>query len=615
MVKKQLFSARRGLAIIVALSMVMSHGVIALADEDDPTTGEVTVEATTKDDSDTNNTSASSTDGGAAVTASSSDGNTATVEVSGDVTSTGKGDSNQSDWANTGIEASSSGEGSSTKVDVEGDVTVEREGTSRGIAVEGNSDVDIHVGGSVTSDGGTEGTAYGIADYAGEGSDVTVNVDSNVIATGKFVEAVQLEGAGGKHEITVGGNVEEHSKPIETEFETEGGGHAIGLGDGSNATSDIDVTVKGNVIANDTAVEIMKYSDNSKIDLVVEGTIEGGKHNIVIDTLQDIDYSTGTVTETIDPKVSNLNITVWKIDTSNTKGKIVENKVGGEYKQDEITEKVEENINYIIKIDEKSTNYLSPDKKTAKQDDTVILKLNVPSGYAVDSFYNGKDAANVNVLQDSSGNYYLVVPRGGGVYVGVNLRETGSGSSTTGDNTISVSVVEGSRTESGASDGEYWSPSSNNQANALGGVFSGYETLQALQIPSAIYGGPDMFVNVADVLTPVDTITAMNSFTGTDLASINMNNVMGAGIVDFKNMFVNASSNTVEVPVPANVVANQSYTVMFSDGTSMVVPCAMNGVLSIPFSKTAEGLTYIICGIQLDPSMFIGMPPATGWTY
>ncbi|MCR5007210.1 MAG: hypothetical protein K6A76_01350, partial [Oribacterium sp.] len=133
-------------------------------------------------------------------------------------------------------------------------------------------------------------------------------------------------------------------------------------------------------------------------------------------------------------------------------------------------------------------------------------------------------------------------------------------------------------------------------------------------IPSAIYGGPDMFVNVADVFTPVDTITAMNSFTGTDRASINTNNVMGAGIVDFKNMFVNASSNTVEVPVPANVIANQSYTVMFSDGTSMVVPCAMNGVLSIPFSKTAEGLTYIICGIQLDPSMFIGMPQATGWT-
>ena len=172
-----------------------------------------------------------------------------------------------------------------------------------------------------------------------------------------------------------------------------------------------------------------------------------------------------------------------------------------------------------------------------------------------------------------------------------------------------------SRSESGASDGEYWSPSSNNQANALSSVFSGYETLQALQIPSAIYGGSDMFVNVADVLTPVDTITAMNSFTGTDRASINTNNVMGAGIVDFKNMFVNASSNTVEVPVPANVVANQSYTVMFSDGTSMVVPCAMNGVLSIPFSKTADGLTYIICGIQLDPSMFIGMPPVTGWTY
>ena len=41
----------------------------------------------------------------------------------------------------------------------------------------------------------------------------------------------------------------------------------------------------------------------------------------------------------------------------------------------------------------------------------------------------------------------------------------------------------------------------------------------------------------------------------------------------------------------------------------------MNGVLNIPFSKNAKGLTYIIYKTEVNPAMFMGMPEATGWTY
>lgn len=125
----------------------------------------------------------------------------------------------------------------------------------------------------------------------------------------------------------------------------------------------------------------------------------------------------------------------------------------------------------------------------------------------------------------------------------------------------------------------------------------------------------DVAQNITDVLTPVDTLTAFNNFEGTSLASIDMNNVMGSGIVNFNDLFIYSISDTVEVPVSADVYANQSYTVMFSDGSSMVVTCAMNGVLNIPFSKNAKGLTYIICKAEVNPTMFMGMPEATGWTY
>ncbi|WP_029201938.1 hypothetical protein [Oribacterium sp. NK2B42] len=88
---------------------------------------------------------------------------------------------------------------------------------------------------------------------------------------------------------------------------------------------------------------------------------------------------------------------------------------------------------------------------------------------------------------------------------------------------------------------------------------------------------------------------------------------MGAGIVSFGNMFADSINATVEVPVAANVSAGQTYTVVFSDGTSIEVPCTMAGVLSIPFNKNADGLTYMIYGPQMNPAMFIGMQPGAGF--
>ena len=653
MVKKQLFSARRGLAIIVALSMVMSHGVTALAEENVKVDTESTNDDGIKDKAEVN--SAESHTSEAAVEATSTDSKGSSVTVSGDVKST----VDEADGSGKGVEASSTGQGSSTNVDVGGSVSIEvtentdsndnsnqgndtgggydtiSNGSSYGysaisvgdvkdggsvdisvgkdVSAKSNNDsdtltgitlgdvyltdnpaisngkVNIDVGGSVISEGG--GTTKAISGSAGEGSDVTINVKGDVEATKAFTtEAINIEGTGGKLEINVGGNVIQQSEGEPKEYEygfTEyPGGVAIQLGDGCFDNADIDVTVAGNVIASNTAVNINKYSDKSEVDLVVKGTLEGGKHNIVLNS--------GAKTE-------DLNITVWKVDTSK-KEAIVENySYDSGHTQNTTAEKY---INYIIKVDDVATSggKLAVDKTpdsnglyTGKQGESVYLKVTVPSGYAVDSFYNVKDATNVNVVQDSSGNYYLVVPRGGGVYVGVKLKE--SGSTTNGE----------SRTESGASDGEYWSPSSNNNGNASGAM-AGYAALQGLQVHSMSSLGTDMVLNVADILMPVDTLTAINNFMGNNVPTLGSNNVMGAGVVSFNNMFLTSVSDTVEVPVAANVAANQSYTVIFSDGTQVVVPCLMNGVLSIPFNKAAEGLTYIIYGVQMDPSMFIGMP-------
>ena len=499
-----------------------------------------------------------------------------------------------------------------------GDVVVKSGSTGKGIElgwgdenfssgigiVNGSATVNTGSISVTTESSGEWPLAVGIRGGVGEEGSVDITVNGDILATNGSgdAEGIQTEGVKGELTIHVVGSVEQNGAK----------GFAIGLNDAGEDSSktDINITVINDVTAyNNDAVQISKMDDDSKLSLEVDGTISGKDHNIVL-----MGEST----------TEKLDITVWKVDTSNDKN-VVDTYDGntGEYSKGD-----ESVVNYIIKADSTEAKIAmsgqgeqrSDGTYVAKQGKEVYFSVDIPNGYTAE-FYDVNDNTAYQIIPNGTGGAYISVPRGGGVYVGVRLTKTSTAESNSGStkesssaNTVTI-VNSESRSESGASDGEYWSPSSNNQANALGGVFSGYETLQALQIPSAIYGGPDMFVNVADVLTPVDTITAMNSFTGTDRASINTNNVMGAGIVDFKNMFVNASSNTVEVPVPANVVANQSYTVMFSDGTSIVVHCAMNGVLSIPFSKTADGLTYIICGIQLDPSMFIGMPPVTGWTY
>jgi len=567
------------------------------------------------------------------------------VTVMGDVSATSSGDA-------TGIDTTAHGDDAYTIVDVKGKVSSNSSGTNAsGIKVNSNTyggNVNVHVGkdvdviysgnGSWSSDAGINVSSTGASNYVdsgdgkigivvdgsvnvnstgfaygingGEGNaDVDIKVGRDVIAKGaNGSEAIQIMRSDNSFTVDVGGSVKQTG--------TGEGAVAINIADAGyssvegQGTPTIKVTVAGDVTSDNNTIQVSKTNNESTIEVEVDGTVSGKEHNIVL-----MGEST----------TENLDITVWKVDTSNDKHVVDTYDYNNGYSKVDVGDSI---VNYIIKADSTEAKIAMSGQGEQRSDGTYLAKegkevyfsVDIPSGYTAE-FYDVNNNTAYQIIPNGTGGAYISVPRGGGVYVGVRLTKTSTAESNSDStkesssaNTVTI-VNSESRSESGASDGEYWSPSSNNQANALGGVFSGYETLQALTIPSAIYGGPDMFVNVADVLTPVDTITAMNSFTGTDRASINTNNVMGAGIVDFKNMFVNASSNTVEVPVPANVIANQSYTVMFSDGTSMVVPCAMNGVLSIPFSKTAEGLTYIICGIQLDPSMFIGMPPATGWTY
>lgn len=583
------------------------------------------------------------------INTSPSDGDVS-IKVGGDVTSNSASGTSQT--INVSPQSTGSGNEHSVKIEVGRDVTsTSANDMSRAIGITpiqtggGNHtpSISVDVGRDViaTNNGnGDYDCAYGI--YARElgDSDVSIEVGGNVKSKSNVeAETIQIDDTNGKLKINVVGDVIQEGKA----------GQAIGLGDGSGA-ADIDVSVGGDVVASTTAVNLFKSYDESTVDLVVKGTIKGEDHSIVLNTFNNDHYDEESeqyiVGETIEPKTSNLNITVWKVDTSKTDGKIVEHHVGNNYKQDDITEKVEKNINYIIKIDGSNLDVNKAKDShglyTAKQDEEVFLKVDIPSGYTLDHFYNAEGAANVSVLQDSSGNYYLKVPRGGGVYVGVKLKQTDT--ATSGDNSGSTNdstdnSPAGSPTDNSSTNTQtdsrtsYSSPSDSSSGGSGGGSDSssssapgspasapqtyteklndvvsalasmGIDTTNLFFVQSVDAFGNTISSDISSVLTPVDRLTAINNFMEKNAPTMGLDNFKGAGVVSLSSYFTGSTTDTVSVPVVSDVVSGQTYTVVFSDGTTMTVPCSMNGVLNIPFTKSAEGLTFIIYGTSLDPSL------------
>ena len=481
----------------------------------------------------------------------------------------------------------------------------------------GSGETNITIANDINSvaSGDDYASAYGISGHLGTG-DVSVTVGGNVTAKGSLkdgndsssAEGITIWGSnGGNIDISVGGNVVQDAE----------NGRAISLTDSYNDSSNdtlapvITVSVAKDVTASDTAIDITKNRKDSTIGVTVGGTVTGDEHSIVIDE---------------DTKTDNVNITVWKVDTSNNQP-IVEaisfpNKTDSslsydvdpgdpEYTTNETTEKIEKSINYIIRV-QSDVAISSGTRKingydTAHQEETVTLAVTVPSGYEIENFYNVSPGNIIGLSKGSSeGTYLLVVPRGGGVDVGVSLKKVNA-TPTSGvresDNDDSSSSSDGSPNTNTNTNNYSWSAQ---DPTAVAAVIASLPPIHV-----ANFAGTENVVNVADILTPVDTLTAINNFAASGAGNLGTANVMGAGIVSFNNVFATSISDTVDVPVVANVMNGMTYTVMFSDGTSLTVPCLMDGLLTIPFNKNAAGLTYIIYGMQMNPAMMIGADTTT----
>lgn len=570
-----LMLAKKVCTVVLTAALVMSQGALAFAEA---TTETVTVDASegNKEAKHESVKVEASDNTVAGVEAGSSQGHTATVDITGDATGEVSGDvsvKNGGAGEAFGIDANSVGEASKTDVAVDGKVSVESGGNATGIAANASDggSVEVETGDlSVKSEKG-QATGANIVE-SGTDSRVDISVIGDIDASGKYsfgVNGFDLPAASSTSvfvngDVTATGNGSEDSTAEGVQITTAGYAWTAVNGDVTADTTGIivgdtiskyneetneweeyssdsayiSVNVAGDVTAAGTAIDLTKNADGSIMNVTVGGTVKGEEHNIVLSD---------------EVKTDGLDITVWKIDTSGTNGRTVEKRdeEKGETIYEDYSGKAADIINYIIKIDENSIENLYSERPYAKEGETVYLKVDVPDGYSIDSFYNGQGANKVEVIKDDNG-YYLVVPRGGGVCVGVTLKSGSSGGEVNPTPTPAPNPSSDSGSDSDSSSG-----SDDNRSTPASGTGSGSPA--GNELPGRVSVAQSVMVNG-------QAVSAAVSVSAADMA-------MEQAFTDMLGVFsvtgmVDLSGNAVQVP--AGTVVKDSFTFAVGDMTGLV---------------------------------------------
>ncbi len=250
----------------------------------------------------------------------------------------------------------------------------------------------------------------------GEDASISFDLTGNVEADSENhdgdvgITAVGISGYGGTIDATITGDVSSDGVAIAIDDETFNDDHV-------DLETKIDIKVLDGDVQGDTyGLYLDHENENAEINVLVDGTLSGDKAAVVLSNKSTVD---------------NLTITVWELKSDDPDNLISRRKYDsdtGDFVLTKDTE-AEKAIQYIIRIDPAQTDIISASGTTeyegynvARQGDTVTMKLNIPDGYEVEAAYGDTDQA-VELLQGADGNYYLVVPSGGGVMLSVKLRK------------------------------------------------------------------------------------------------------------------------------------------------------------------------------------------------
>ena len=298
-----------------------------------------------------------------------------------------------------------------------------------------------------------------ISDVYGSSVEVdTKNISSNI--NGIIIDNIYDTGVDDKSVIKVKtGDIKANSYCIDSNIQSSGSVDievngsatsisALGISLVQHNKGTTNLIVKGDVINTYTNAFELYQRDEGKTNVVVEGNVEGRLYGVLFasnsekataDVLVGGTMSGGYApvifngyNSSIDNLAKCISLTAWRI-IPNINGDVVElDYYTGRHP--EMKEEFEKNIMYIIKVEQpteggkisltdKNGNALatSYDYEVANEGD--IVKINPEKGYKLTAVYNGVDGNKLDVIPDSDGNYYVQVPKGGGVYLTATLEK------------------------------------------------------------------------------------------------------------------------------------------------------------------------------------------------
>ena len=250
---------------------------------------------------------------------------------------------------------------------------------------------------------------------------------------------LQVSDGSGKLTADIQGDISAQSEKKRSAAVIAGMTHSENHGDTSLPEGTQFVHVRGNLISDDKGIMFIEsdYSHPTATDILVENEIQADNVGVLVYK----HHAKLLLPENDENRVTSmhrLNLTVWKIK-ANANGNVAEY-----YTEDSgnlpdgvapagADRAFEKKINYIIRTEQPAAGgtirALDADGRAlarshgfdvAHEGDKVILKAD--EGYQIVAAYNGKEKKTA-LSKDENGNFFLVVPKGGGVCLSAEVRK------------------------------------------------------------------------------------------------------------------------------------------------------------------------------------------------
>ena len=343
---------------------------------------------------------------------------TATATVNGDVTSTSTG------GGAIGVTAQVGG-GSDATVTVGngtsgGNVTASGVGKTTGVYAKTTSSgdaVNVTVNGSLSANitGSNKAGVWGIDSVNPNGATTNITVGDGVTVQ----NASNGETCGIRSSVN-GGSTTNIAVDGDVDVQTSGNGLSAGIYTSGRNSSEVNISVAGDLsvqsadASNDYGI-YANLDNQAVINVLVEGTLSAGETPVYV-----WDDCKGSDTADL---ASQFNLTVWEI-TPNQQGDIVLAHTKNSDDDKNAAGAVEAAINYIIRKDfDDGAATVSGVRTvsnfdTAHEGESVTVRVNEVAGYSVSVMNNG-----TALVKDANGNFTLVVPKGGGVFLSIELSQ------------------------------------------------------------------------------------------------------------------------------------------------------------------------------------------------